>query len=280
MSSARALVVTLSLALACSAISLPQAQVAGLHRPLDQILDTYVRDGLVYYRALRAERRPLDAYLASLERLPRETVDGWPRGEQMALWLNAYNALVLRTVIDRYPIAGRSGEYPRNSIRQISGAFERAEHTVAGRRLTLDEIELQLLAPFGDARTVLALGRGSVGGGRLRSEAFSADRLETQLQQVTAELPTRRELVRIEPDDGEVSVTPLFSWREALFTAAYADQADPRFAGRSPLERAIVALMLPHLLPGERAFVTANTFRVSFHEYDWRLNDLTGGGVR
>jgi hypothetical protein len=276
---ARTLLLVLSLAWCAGGPPLG-AQTTGLHRPLDELLDLYVRDGLVYYRALRAERRRLDAYLASLERLSRQAVEGWPREEQMALWLNAYNALVLRTVIDRYPIAGRSGEYPRSSIRQIPGAFDKAAHRVAGRELTLDQIELEVLAPFGDARMVLALGRGSVGGGRLRSEAFSAERLETQLQQVAGELPTRSELIRIDAQSGVISATPLFSWREAIFTAAYADKPDPRFAARSPVERAIVALILPHLLPGERGVVLENAFRVVFHEYDWRLNDLSGGAAR
>jgi len=107
-----------------------------------------------------------------------------------------------------------------------------------------------------------------------------AGRLETQLQQVVAELPTRRELVRIDAAAGEISVSPVFSWRESLFAGAYALEADPRFADRSPIERAIVALITPHLLPGERAFILENRFRLAFHEYDWRLNDLTGGGVR
>ena len=74
-----------------------------------------------------------------------------------------------------------------------------------------------------------------------------------------------------------MSVTPILSWREASFVAAYADRADPRFSSRSPIERAIVAFILPNLLPAERTFVQANQFTVSFHEYDWRLNDLTGG---
>ena len=53
------------------------------------------------------------------------------RDEQIAFWLNAYNALVLKTVIDHYPILGRSSDYPPKSIRQISGAFERLPHRVA-----------------------------------------------------------------------------------------------------------------------------------------------------
>src|SRR5437763_310582 len=68
-------------------------------KTLDQILDLYVRDGLVYYRALKAERGKLDAYTAWLAEAPVEPA---PRDEQLAFWLNAYDALVLKTVVDHY----------------------------------------------------------------------------------------------------------------------------------------------------------------------------------
>src|SRR5215217_1096645 len=84
-----------------------QAQVEPLHRPLDQILDLNVRDGLVYYRALKSERAKLDRYAASLNVTPA-TYDGWSRDDQAAFWLNAYNVFVLQTVIDQYPIKGRT----------------------------------------------------------------------------------------------------------------------------------------------------------------------------
>src|SRR3954465_3842703 len=182
-----------------------------LHRPFDQLLDLYVRDGFVYYRALKSDRRALDGYVAALE---RTSLDGWSRDEQVAFWLNAYDALVLRTVIDRYPIAGASKEYPARSIRQIPGAFERAAHRVAGRSVTLDAMERDILGGFGDPRVFLAIGRGSVGGGRLRSEAFTGGALETQLQQVAAEFVARRQLLRVDTTAQQVSVTPILSWRE------------------------------------------------------------------
>ena len=67
--------------------------------PFDVILDTYVRDGYVYYRALKLERRRLDEYV---RQLGASDVDKRTRAEQMAFWLNAYDALVLQTVIDGY----------------------------------------------------------------------------------------------------------------------------------------------------------------------------------
>src|SRR5438067_324936 len=80
---------------------------ADLHAPFDKILDTYVRDGYVYYLALQKERGALDRYVASLN-VPKERVEGWFKSEQEAFWLNAYDALVLRTVIDNYPIRAQS----------------------------------------------------------------------------------------------------------------------------------------------------------------------------
>lgn len=251
-----------------------------LHAPFDRMLDLYVRDGLVYYRALRSERGALDGYVAALGSSRADEVTRRPKAEQIAFWINAYNALVLRTVIDHYPIRGRAPEYPPSSIRQVPGAFDRVTRRVAGRSLTLDAIERDVLAAFGDPRVFLALGRGSVGGGRLRSEAFTGARLGEQLQQVAAEFPTRGELLRVDSLSEQISVTPILSWRADTFVSAYADKVQGRAANRSPIERALVVFITPHLLPAERAFVERNEFTVVFHEYDWRLNDLTGGGPR
>jgi Protein of unknown function, DUF547 len=256
----------------------PDAGLAGQTGALDRILDTYVRDGLVYYRALKAERRPLDAYVASLD-VPAGTVAGWSRPDQLAFWINAYNALVLRTVVDAYPMAGRVADYPASSIRQIPGAFDHTTHQVGGRRLTLDQIETDLVAGFDDARALLALGRGAIGSARLRSEAYTATRLETQLADAVRECATRRTCVEIDETAGVVTVTPVISWREALFIRAFAPDDSARWRRRSPIERAVLGMILPHLFQGEQAFLARDTFRLRFGEFDWRLNDLTGRGA-
>lgn len=274
---ALATVLLVSLALAGTAAQ-PDVPVAvdPLHRPFDEILDIYVRDGLVYYYALRQERARFDRYVQAIADVSADTIKGWPRDRQLAYWINAYNAFVLRTVIDSYPIRGRSPDYPANSVRQIPGAFERRTHRAGGRALTLDAIERDVIGGFGDARALLALGRGALGSPRLKSEAFTADRLESQLATMTSELVTRRELVYVDVAGERLSVTPLFSWREDLFAKSLADHAPALYASRSPLERAILVLITPLLVPNESEFLSKNTFRMVFHEFDWRLNDLTG----
>ena len=248
--------------------------VDALHRPFDELLELYVRDGFVYYNALKSDRGRLDRYVAALDGPEAAAHANGSPDKRRALWINAYNALVLRTVVNSYPIRGKASQYPANSIRQIPGAFERTTHRVAGRSVTLDAIEKEILTPLGDARVFLALGRGSVGGGRLRSEAYDDSRLEQQLAAVAGETLTRKEVVRVDVADNELSVSPLFSWREAAFVASLAEKADKIFAERSPLERAVLALIEPHLVGLEAEFLEKNTFRMTFSAFDWRLNDL------
>jgi hypothetical protein len=263
------------LALSSPQISGPST-VDGLHRPLDEILDLYVRDGLVYYLALKQERGKLDRYVQSLGEVSADTLKGWPRERQLAYWINAYNAFVLRTVIDAYPIRGKSPDYPANSIRQIPGAFERHQFRAGGRMITLDAIEKEEIGALGDARALLALTRGALGGPRLKSEAFTAEKLDAQLNTMVSELVMSRDLVFVDVGNGTLSVNPLFSWREDIFAKSLAARAPAVYATRSPLERAVLSLIDPLLVPSEAEFLRKNTFKMAFHDFDWKLNDLTG----
>jgi hypothetical protein len=252
------------------------ADVDALHRPFDELLDLYVRDGLVYYYALKQDRARFDRYVTSIGEVPADTLRSWPPDRQLAYWINAYNAFVLRTVIDGYPIRGKSPDYPPNSIRQIPGAFERRQFRAGGRMLTLDTIEKDVIGEFNDARALLALGHGALGSPRLKSEAYTAARLDSQLQTMVSELPTRRELVFVDIANDRLSVNPIFSWREPIFAKSLAGRAPALYATRSPLERSVLALIDPLLVPNEAEFLRKNTFRMVFHDFDWKLNDLTG----
>lgn len=263
------------IALACL-VGAPASQTRpALHNPLDHILDTYVRDGRVYYRALQKERGPLDRYIASLD-LPSAQVAAWPKAQQEAFWVNAYNALVLQTVINHYPIHGAAPAYPANSIRQVPGAFDRIAHRVAGRSLTLDQIETTVLAGFGDARLFLALGRGAIGSNRLRSEAYRGQTLGQQLDDVVKECAEHLPCVTVDVQQNTLAVTPIVSWRSGQFIQSFAS-TDGRWADRSPIERAVAAMAYPYLFPTERAFLAKDTFRMKFQTFDWRLNDLGVG---
>lgn len=242
-------------------------------RLLDEILDQYVRDGFVYYAALKQERRAIDQVVAALAERP-QAFEAWSETRRLAYWINGYNALVLRTVIDHYPIRGASADYPSNSVMQIPGMFTGREYQIAGLRLTLEAIEEEQIARFGDPRAHLALGRGAVGSPRLRSEAYRDDRLEEQLQAVVADFATTPRHVTVDRAGDQLLISAVVGWRLERF-AVLAGAGDG--SGRSAVERVIVALIAPALFPGERALLAGNTFQLRYQDFDWRLNDLTGG---
>jgi hypothetical protein len=270
-------------ALAAAAIAVTSAQTAehaadaARRKAFDAILDTYVRDGMVYYRALKADHARLDSYLAQVA---SEPVDRLSNDGQIAFWLNAYDALVLKTVIDHYPIQGRAPQYPARSVRQIPGAFEKLQHRAGGRMVTLDEMEQTILAGFHDPRLYFAIGRGSVGGGRLRSEAYSPDRLEQQLAAVASECASRTECIQVDREQNTFGVSAIFSWREKDFTEKYAGAVHEPFEERTDRERAVLGFVWPKLLTTEKDFLTKNQWQMTYLKYDWALNDLTGRGGR
>jgi hypothetical protein len=255
----------------------PSPDLELLHVPLDTLLDLHVRDGLVYYRALQADRGRLNRYIASLNAPSiASAYPKWGSDQKKAFWLNAYNALVLQTVIEHYPIRGAAKGYPANSIRQIPGAFERTTHAIAGRQVTLDDIETVVLAELDDPRVFLALGRGALGSGRLRSEAFGTKAVDRQLAEVKAQFATTPRYAKVDALAGKVSISPILSWRASDFIKKYANESFD-LPKREPIERAVIGFLRPHLLDAEEEFIKKNTFQLTYEPFDWRLNDLTGG---
>ena len=158
-----------------------------------------MRDGLVYYNAVKSDRRRLDSYVAALNGPQARAIDRAPErradGVLAECLQRAGRCKPSSTTIRS---ADAPSNYPANSVRQIPGAFDRTPHTVAGRSLTLDQIETKVLAGFRDPRLYLAIGRGAMGGGRLRSEAYNGATLGEQLASVATEFATGGHLLDID----------------------------------------------------------------------------------
>jgi hypothetical protein len=244
----------------------PPPDLEPLYRPFDQLLDAFNRDGILYYRELRQERATLERFVASLNSPSvTEALPTWDRPRQIAFWINAYNAFSLQTAVAHYPAR----------INQVPGAFAQIKHPVAGRSLTLDEIENTVLAAYNDPRIFLVLGRSAMGSGRLRSEAFSGPRLEDQLAQSASQFATRPEHVRVDQMAGTLGVSPIFSWRAKAFIDAYAGKSLD-LPARTPIELAIVGFLKPYLLKSEQEFLAKNTWKLAYLDFDWQLNDRSG----
>jgi len=131
-----------------------------------------------------------------------------------------------------------------------------------------------MLDTYGDARLSLALGRGAIGSPRLRSEAFTASRLDAQLAEALGECATRVSCVQVDVTGDRLVVSPIVGWREEAFVQSFGPIAAGRWPNRSPVEQAVAAMIYPHLFNREQQVLTRGTFRMEYGEFDWRLNEL------
>src|SRR5262249_3271690 len=101
--------------------------------------------------------------------------------------------------------------------------------------------------------------------------------LDPQLDLVVKECAERISCVKIDRDKNLVEVTPIVSWREDVFVQTFGADGRQRWPNRTPVEQAVEAMAYPRVFFSEGEFLAANTFQKKYGEFDWRLNDLTGG---
>lgn len=232
-------------------------------------------DGWVDYAGLKAAPDHLDTFVANLAGLDRGAYDSWDEAAKIALWINAYNALTLKAIIDHYPIEPstlRSITYPKNSIRQIPGVWKKLQFTVMGEEITLDRIEHEVLrVEFDEPRIHMALVCAAVSCPPLRNEPFVGDRLDAQLEDQTVRFLGNPAKFRIEPGQARVWLSSIFDWFGKDFVAKYG--GDGGFEGKSDAERAVLIFVAAHLDGRDREFLERNEFSIKYLDYDWTLNE-------
>lgn len=221
------------------------------HAAFTEILRANTEGGWVRYGALGVDPGPLDRYLGDLAATDAVEL-GDPRGDRAkAFWINAYNASVLALVRDARP---------KESIREVEGAFDGKTFVVAGRRLTLDAIEHQVLRPtFADPRIHAVLVCAARSCPLLEERAFTERDLDERLEAAARRFAADPARNRWEPALRVLRVSRIFEWFGDDFVARYAPGADREAAIRGFFTR-----MLGIAIPAEA--------RVEWADYDWRLN--------
>lgn len=148
---------------------------AGEHDDLTAILKGHVKGDQVDYQGLVAKKPALKAYLEKLEKI---SLKGMSKDREMAVWINAYNACTLMLIIENYPL---------KSIMDIaqSKRWKWKNWTIAGEKLSLDEIEHVKLRPMGDPRIHFAINCASFSCPPLLDVAIEPKQLEEQLEKMT-----------------------------------------------------------------------------------------------
>ena len=249
-----------------------QTPAAGLpdHAAFTAVLATVVGETDVDYRRLASDPSGLRAYIAALEAADPAAVAGAAPQDRLAFWINAYNACMLKRVIDNYPIKPATGvlrlrnaaaRRPANSVWQIPDTFTGAHCPVAGALRSQDEIEHEIIRPLGDPRIHFAINCAARSCPPLIREAYAGPSLDAQLDDRVRAFVGDPLHFRITSDDGRrtVQVNTVLDWFKEdfgghegvrLFLARYATSSDAE-----ALRDADVGL--------------------EFIDYDWTLNDAS-----
>jgi hypothetical protein len=232
------------------------------HSAWNRFLSRYLvqsEDGInrVRYGAVsEADRRALDEYVDALEAVP---ISEYNRDEQIAYWANLYNALTVRVILDHYPV---------DSIREINispgwlsrGPWGAKLATVEGEELSLDDIEHRIMRPiWQDPRIHYMVNCAAVGCPNLAPEPFTGERWDAMAEAAAIDFVNHRRGSRV--DSGRLHVSSIYHWYKEDFDGD--DLGVIRHLLRYADDR-----LLRELRP-----VT----RIHRHDYDWDLNEATGG---
>jgi hypothetical protein len=141
------------------------------HSELDRVLARCVTPRGIDYTVLKKNVH-LKNFLKQASKVYKKELEAFPREEQIAFWINVYNATVLKWVAEKFPV---------KSVKDIKGFFNKKKVKIAGKAFTLNDLRNYLLEDFKEKRVLFALVSGTKSSPPLRREAYCGRLLDRQL---------------------------------------------------------------------------------------------------
>jgi hypothetical protein len=175
--------------------------------------------------------------------------------EKMAFWINVYNIFAVKKVVDHHPL---------ESIRDVGNFFKpvwkRLAGVVGGREYTLHEIEHEILRKMREPRIHVAIVCASVSCPDISKEVFRAETLNVQLDaQMKMFLENPGKGMRVDAGRKKAYLSPIFDWFEEDF--------EPRGG--------VLQFLQPYMPSEARKLMKSPAVRVSYLEYNWKVNELS-----
>lgn len=208
----------------------------------DSFLKSTVQNGRVDYVAIKKSPEKLNALVAAATEIRVEKTDA---ANYQAFWVNAYNILVINSVVNNYPLKS-----PLN----VPGFFDKITHDVGGENITLNDIENKLLrANFPEeARFHFVLVCAGLGCPPIIPTAYMPNTLDAQLQKQTVKALNDDNFIRLKKK--KVQISQIFEWYTGDFTQNGASLVD------------YINTYRTEKLPEDS--------KVSYYSYDWTLNAI------
>lgn len=222
------------------------------HELFQQLLQTRVSaTGEVDYAALMKDPLPLDEYLHRLQHTDPEQFETKPA--KYAYWVNAYNAFTMKAVLQLLP--PDASQWSRFSLKGVQPSiWKTTKFAAGGKDVTLHQIENEILRPtFKDPRVHAVVNCGSQGCPKLQRFAFTAEKLEAQLDDAAAAWVNDNARNQLQGDG--LKVSKIFDWYAGDF-----EGGPEKFIAKYTTDEAL------------KAKLNNRELKVQYLDYNWGLN--------
>ena len=218
----------------------------------DSILSRYVStDGLVNYKGLRED----EGFMRYIEYLSNTDPDSLPSDKhRLAFWINAYNAFVIKGVLEEYPIESvlKVGWIPHSF-------FKRKKFKIEHGEITLQVLENEKLREaFREPRIHFVINCASISCPKLITEAYSAEKLEEQLGVQAVSFINDKSRNYLDKKNKALYLSRIFKWYEGDF-----------IKNGEGIEEYVAG----YLNSDDAEFVRNNKVTIKYLDYDWGLNE-------
>ena len=207
----------------------------------ETFFNTYVENGKVDYKSIVKDPSSINELLdiAKKINIPKNN-----RADYQAFWINAYNLLVIKSIVDNYPI---------KSPLEKAGFFDLKKHVIGGKEITLNDIEHKMLrAVFPkEPRFHFVLVCAGLGCPPIINKAYLPKTLNVQLEKQTKLALNNPEFIQVEKK--KVKISQIFEWYRGDFIKD----------GKS----------LVNFINQYRIDKLPEKAKVSFYPYNWALNE-------
>ena len=211
-----------------------------------ELLSEYVVDGYVSYAGFR-DSRDFPQYVEQIADLDSTTLK--TDQERLAFYINAYNALAIQGILDGYST--------RNYWTK-AWFFVLTDYWVTGQEINLWDLEHVIIRSMGEPRIHFALVCAAKSCPKLRSEAYTPDQLDRQLDDQARGFFNDPHKNSFDKVNKIAYLSPIMDW----FTE------DFESTGKTLQEYVAGYIDDPEI----RADLAANNYQLQFKKYDWSLN--------
>jgi len=186
------------------------------HAIFSQLLSKHVDEqGMVNYQGFVEDSAELKNYLDLLA--SNESSTSWSEKEQLAYWINAYNAFTIQLIVEHYPVESIKDIGSLIQIPFINSVWDIDFIQIGTKKLSLNNIEHKILrSRFNEPRIHFAIVCASISCPKLRNEAYTATSLDMQLEEQAIDFINDTD--RNKTENSKIEISKIFKWFKGDFT--------------------------------------------------------------